>query len=236
MAIGTYVSYLRVSTARQGLSGLGIEAQRKAVMDYLNGGHWTLIAEYVEVESGANDARPKLAEALARCRLHNATLVIAKLDRLSRDAHFLLGLEKAGVKFVAADMPQANETMVGMMAVIAQAERKMIGDRTKAALAAAKARGVKLGGDRGNLPKVAHIGREVSLEVRRKAAEQRQHDVAPIVAQMRAEARQGCAEGATSLSPELSLRQIAAGLNERGVPAPRGGRWSAAQVMKLRVD
>src|SRR5215203_7291414 len=145
MARGRFVSYLRVSTDRQGRSGLGLEGQRKAVEDYLNGGKWTLVAEFVEVESGKNDARPKLAEALALCRLHGATLVIAKLDRLSRDAHFLLGLQKAGVRFVAADMPEANETLVGIMAMIAQAERKMISDRTKAALAAAKARGKRLG-------------------------------------------------------------------------------------------
>src|SRR5271166_1607920 len=124
MATGSFVSYLRVSTAKQGQSGLGVEAQRKAVADYLNGGSWTLIAEYVEVESGANDERPKLAEALARCRLHNATLVIAKLDRLSRDVHFLTGLQKAGAKFVAADMPEANEMVVQIMAAVAQAERR----------------------------------------------------------------------------------------------------------------
>ena len=140
---GAFVSYLQVSTAKQGASGLGLEAQRKAVEDFLNGGQWKLISEHVEVESGADDERPKLAEALARCRLHNATLVIAKLDRLSRDAHFLLGLQKAGVRFVAADMPEANEMVVGIMAVIAQAERKMISARTKAALAAAKARGAQ---------------------------------------------------------------------------------------------
>src|SRR3954453_20452408 len=121
-----FVSYLRVSTDRQGKSGLGLDAQRKAVADFLNGGRWDLIAEFVEVESGKRDDRPKLAEALALCRLHNATLVIAKLDRLSRDAAFLLGLQKAGVRFVAADMPEANELVVGIMAVVAQAERKMI--------------------------------------------------------------------------------------------------------------
>ena len=173
MAAGSFVSYLRVSTAKQGQSGLGLEAQRKAVADFLNGGSWTLLAEYVEVESGANDERPKLAEALARCRLHDATLVIAKLDRLSRDAHFLLGLQKAGVRFVAADMPEANEMVVGIMAVVAQAERRMISARTKAALQAAKARGVRLGGDRGNLPAVGDKGRAMSVAVRHREAAQR---------------------------------------------------------------
>jgi DNA invertase Pin-like site-specific DNA recombinase len=217
---GEFVSYLRVSTDRQGASGLGLEAQRKAVLDYLNGGRWSLIAEYIEVESGANDDRPKLAEALARCRLHNAILVIAKIDRLSRDAHFLLGLQKAGVKFVAADMPEANEMIVGIMAVVAQAERKMISAKTKAALLAAKARGVKLGGDRGNLPAVAEKGRLAGLEARRKVAQQRAADIAPIITDLRA-------HGATS------LRQIAIGLNDREIPAPRGGRWTAAQVARV---
>jgi DNA invertase Pin-like site-specific DNA recombinase len=219
---GEFVSYLRVSTARQGQSGLGLEAQRKAVVDYLNGGNWRLVGEYVEVESGANDERPKLKEALARSRLHNATLVIAKLDRLSRDAHFLLGLQKAGVRFVAADMPEANEMIVGIMAVVAQAERKMASARTKAALEAAKARGVKLGGDRGNLPAVAAQGRLAGLAVRQKAAQQRLADIAPIVADLRA-------HGAAS------LRQIATGLNDRGIPAPLGGQWSAAQVRRLAI-
>ncbi len=148
MATGSFVSYLRVSTARQGQSGLGMEAQRKAVSDYLNDGQWQHIAEFVEVESGKNNDRVELAKAMALCRLRNATLVIAKIDRLSRDAHFLLGLQKAGVRFVAADMPEANEMVVGIMAVVAQAERKMISARTKAALAAAKTRGINLGGRR----------------------------------------------------------------------------------------
>src|SRR5271157_2581194 len=136
MATGNFVSYLRVSTARQGQSGLGLEAQRKAVADYLNGGHWHLIQEFVEVESGKNNDRAELAKAMALCRLRNATLVIAKIDRLSRDAHFLLGLQKAGVRFVAADMPAANRMTVGIMAVVAEEERRMIAARTKAALAA----------------------------------------------------------------------------------------------------
>jgi DNA invertase Pin-like site-specific DNA recombinase len=217
---GAFVSYLRVSTRAQGQSGLGLDAQRKAVTDYLNGGRWSLIDEYVEVESGANDERPELAKALALCRVHNATLVIAKLDRLSRDAHFLLGLQKAGVKFVAADMPEANEMIVGIMAVVAQAERKMISARTKAALQAAKERGVKLGGDRGNIRAVSAKGRLAALETRRKAARQRAEDLKPIISELRA-------QGITSLGG------IAASLNARGVPAARGGKWTATQVMRL---
>ena len=217
---GAFVSYIRVSTKAQGQSGLGLDAQRKAVTDYLNGGRWSLIDEYVEVESGANDERPELAKALALCRLHNATLVIAKIDRLSRDAHFLLGLQKAGVKFVAADMPEVNEMIVGIMAVVAQAERKMISARTRAALQAAKERGVKLGGDRGNIRAVSAKGRLAALETRRKAARQRAEDLRPIIAELRA-------HGVTSLGG------IAASLNARGVPAARGGKWTAIQVQRL---
>jgi DNA invertase Pin-like site-specific DNA recombinase len=148
-----FVAYYRVSTAQQGRSGLGLEAQREAVRVFLDGSAGALAEAFTEVESGKNDDRPQLAKALDACRLTGAVLVIAKLDRLSRDAHFLLGLEKAGVEFVAADMPNANRLTVRLMAVIAQEEREMISARTKAALAAAKARGKKLGGNRGG-PKV----------------------------------------------------------------------------------
>ena len=141
-----FVSYLRVSTKRQGSSGLGLEAQRAAVETFLNGGRWKLVEELVEVESGKHDHnRPALHKALEACKVYGATLVIAKLDRLSRDAHFLLGLQKAGVRFVAADMPEANEMVVGVLALVAQAERRMISERTKAALQAVKARGKRLG-------------------------------------------------------------------------------------------
>ena len=154
--------------------------QRQAVSDFLNGGKWQLVKELVEIESGKVDERPKLAEAMALCRIHN--VVIAKLDRLSRDAHFLLGLQKAGVRFVAADMPEANEMIVGIMAVVAQAERKMISARTKAALAAAKARGTKLGGDRGNLTdEIRGRGRSNGLDVRQGAARRRSSDLAPVI-------------------------------------------------------
>ena len=110
--------YLRVSTKRQGKSGLGLEAQRHAVDEFLNGGNWSLVKEFVEVESGKRTNRPQLEAALKACRAYGAKLVIAKLDRLSRDAHFLLGLEKAGVDFVAADMLNANRLTVGIMAML----------------------------------------------------------------------------------------------------------------------
>jgi DNA invertase Pin-like site-specific DNA recombinase len=110
---GKFVAYYRVSTEKQGRSGLGLEAQQRAVRDYLNGGSWDLCSEIVEVESGKNSDRPKLAEALTLCRLYGATLIIAKLDRLSRDAHFLLGLEKAGVDFVAAECLPRTASRLG---------------------------------------------------------------------------------------------------------------------------
>ncbi|QGY03525.1 resolvase [Methylobacterium mesophilicum SR1.6/6] len=216
-----FVSYLRVSTERQGRSGLGLEAQRRAVADFLNGGSWRHVAELVEVESGSRDNRPRLAEAMALCRLHGATLVIAKLDRLSRDAAFLLNLQKAGVRFVAADMPEANELVVGIMAVVAQAERKMISVRTKAALAAAKARGVRLGKPENLSNRETGQARGRTQQARR--AEERARDLAPMIAAARA-------EGA------VSLRQIAASLNARGIPAARGGAWSAAQIQRVLIQ
>src|SRR5215213_8201786 len=155
MAEGVFVAYYRVSTERQGRSGLGLLAQRKAVEDFLNGGNWRLVAEFTEIESGKLSDRPALVKAIQACRLRRAKLVIAKLDRLSRDAHFLLGLEKAGVDFVAADMPTANQLTVGIMAMVADEERRMISKRVKEALAAAKARGVQLGGNRGYVPTAA---------------------------------------------------------------------------------
>src|SRR3954469_13848107 len=167
MADGKWISYLRVSTDRQGKSGLGIEAQRNGVAEYLNGGNWKLVKEFVEVESGRRTDRPMLAEAIKACRAYGAKLVIAKLDRLSRDAHFLLGLEKAGIDFVAADMPNANGLTVGIMAMVADEERRMISRRTKEALAAAKARGVKLGGNRGVI--ILAEAREASRKARHTA-------------------------------------------------------------------
>src|SRR3954447_394199 len=152
MAQGRFVAYYRVSTQKQGQSGLGLEAQRKAVADYLNGGGWQLVGEFTEVESGKRNDREELAKALAACRRTGAKLVIAKLDRLSRDAAFLLSLRDAGVEFVAADMPDANRLTVGIMALMAEHEAELVSQRPKAALAAAEARGRRLAGFRGYVP------------------------------------------------------------------------------------
>jgi DNA invertase Pin-like site-specific DNA recombinase len=219
MAKGNFVSYLRVSTKEQGASGLGIEGQRKAVLDYLDGGNWQLLAEYVEVESGAKSDRAELAAALAACRIRKATLVIAKLDRLSRDAHFLLGLEKAGVDFVAVDMPHANRLTVGIMALVADEERRAISARTKAALAAAKARGVKLGGWQGTIP--TDETRKASAAVVKARAKAFAADLAPLLADLEA-------QGVTSHNG------IARALTAQGVLTSRGASaWTAAGVKRV---
>jgi DNA invertase Pin-like site-specific DNA recombinase len=212
---GQFISYYRVSTDKQGQSGLGLEAQRKAVLDYLNGGRWTVLAEFTEIESGKRNNRPQLAEALRQCRLTGATLVIAKLDRLSRDAHFLLGLQKAEVEFVCADMPEANKLTIGLLAIVAQHEREQISLRTKAALAAAKARGVSLGGWK--------RGPKVNTALGRQALTAASDAFAARVAPVAKELRKG----------GMSLRQIVAELDKRNIRTMRGGAWTATTVRNL---
>jgi DNA invertase Pin-like site-specific DNA recombinase len=223
MADGKFVSYLRVSTARQGQSGLGLEAQRAAVSGYLNGGDWILVREVVEVESGKRNDRPALAEALKLCRKHKATLVIAKLDRLARNVHFISGLMEAGVEFVAVDMPSANRFVVHILAAVAEQEALAISKRTKAALEAAKARGTKLGGRRVSADHFAEIaveGRKVAASVLRSRKESYQREIRPVIDEI-------MATGVTT------LRGIAAELNARGELTPRGSQWSAVQVQRV---
>jgi DNA invertase Pin-like site-specific DNA recombinase len=218
MANGKFVSYLRVSTARQGASGLGLEAQRAAVAGYLNGGDWTLVQEVLEVESGKRNDRPALADALRLCRKQKATLVIAKLDRLARNVAFISNLMESGVEFVAVDMPQANRFVVHILAAVAEQEAEAISKRTKAALAAAKARGTQLGGRRVSAERFAEIG-FAARQLRMEKADKRAAELLPVIQSIQA-------EGAKS------LRQIAAGLNERNISTPRGGEWSAVQVQR----
>ena len=153
-----FISLLRVSTDKQGISGLGLEAQRDHVGRYIEGVGGELIQEFVEVASGRKTDRTILNQAIELCQVYNATLILKSFDRLSRDAHFLLGLQKSGIRFLASDNPQANELTVGILALVAQQEAQAISSRTKAALAAAKAKGVKLGGFRG------YIGRTEDLQ------------------------------------------------------------------------
>ena len=134
---GRFVAYYRVSTDKQGQSGLGLDAQRQAVMNYLNGGPWRLVDKFTEVESGKRNARPELQKALAACRKHKAKLVIAKLDRLSRNLAFIATLMDSNVEFIAADNPHANRLTVHILAAVAEHERGAISERTKAALASA---------------------------------------------------------------------------------------------------
>jgi DNA invertase Pin-like site-specific DNA recombinase len=217
---GKFVAYYRVSTARQGQSGLGLEVQQEAVRTHLNGGNWSLVAEVIEVESGKRNDRPKLAEALRLCRLHGATLIIAKLDRLARNVAFISNLMESGVEFTAVDFPQANRLTVHILAAVAEHEREMIAARTKAALGAAKARGTKLGGDRGNFATIRDKGNPVSVAIRSAKADKRAADIAPVIREL-----QG--SGA-------SLRTIAAELTQRGIETPRkGGTWSATQVKRV---
>ncbi len=224
MASGKFVSYLRVSTARQGASGLGLEAQRASVQAHLNGGSWKIVAELVEVESGKRNDRPQLLKALRLCRMHGATLLIAKLDRLSRNVAFLSNLMESGVAFTAADMPEADKTHLQMMMVFAEHEARAISARTKAALAAAKARGTKLGGRRVSAARFAQIaeqGRAASIAVRSRAAATRRADRLEAIQDIQS-------AGATS------LREVAKGLNERGIPTPsQKGSWSAVQVLRI---
>lgn len=215
------IAYYRVSTSAQGRSGLGLEAQRMAVSQFCGGRGCEMLGEFVEVESGKVDTRPELAKALHLAKVTGATLVVAKLDRLSRNVAFLAALQDSGARFLAADMPEANELTVHIMAAVAQAERKAISRRTKEALAAAKARGVKLGNPNGAAALIsADRGNAASVASIKAGAARFAADLEPIIADiMRA--------GVTS------LRTIAAELNRRGIVTRRGGAWHPATVRDL---
>jgi DNA invertase Pin-like site-specific DNA recombinase len=202
---GKFISYLRVSTDKQGERGHGLNAQRKAVADFLNGGQWELLSEFVEIESGKRGDRPQLAAALATCKKQRARLVIAKLDRLSRNVAFIATLMDGKVDFVCCDFPTANRLTLHILAAVAEHEREMIAKRTKDGLAAAKAKGVVLGN-----PDLAAANKAGAIE-RAKA-------LAPILA--------GC--------EDMSARAIAAELNAREVATPTGAPWSAKTVIRVR--
>lgn len=213
-----FVAYYRVSTAKQGQSGLGLEAQRQTVLQSIGVGE--LLEEFTEVESGKLNSRPQLQSALKHARLTKSTLIVAKLDRLSRNAAFLNQLFDADVPIRCADMPFADRFTVGILAQVAQWERERISERTKAALGIAKARGRTLGGTRENQRCISDAGRDRAIANRRAASAQRQLDIMPYV-------------DAARVAGHNSLRGIASYLNARRIAAPRGGNWQAAQVARL---
>jgi DNA invertase Pin-like site-specific DNA recombinase len=216
------VAYYRVSTSEQGRSGLGLQAQKATVEEYLQRNGATLVAEFTEVESGGRNDRPQLQAALKRVTLSSATLVIAKLDRLSRNAAFLLTLRDAGTDFIAVDMPNANSVTVGIMAVIAEEERRLISERTKAAMKAAKARGVKLGNPNGAAAfrRTGFRGGKIGAEVNKANAQRRAESLREIVCEI-----QG--NGA------ITYAAIAKGLNDRHIATRLGKSWRPCSVKLL---
>ncbi|WP_417676737.1 recombinase family protein [Pseudodonghicola sp.] len=216
------VSYIRVSTARQGASGLGIEAQRAEIAAYAAAQNATITAEYIEVESGKKNDRPELERAIREARLTGSKLVIARLNRLSRNAAFLLNLRDSGVDFVAADMPNANSMTVGVMALVAQEEREAISRNTKAALAAAKARGQRLGNPNGAAAlRRAGKGNVDAVQAVKTRADARANQIADILEELET-------TGFTTLTA------IADELNRRAIKTARGGRWHPSSVANLR--
>ena len=215
----SFVAYYRVSTDRQGRSGLGLDAQREAVARHAATTGGVVVAAYEEVESGKRSDRPQLAAAMAESRMRRAVLLIAKLDRLARDAHFLLGLEKAGIEFIAADMPHANRLTIGIMALVAEEEARAISARTKAALAAARARGIVLGNPRLRAGDDRTARSATEAWVRR--ATERGSEALPFITAAR---RAGAS----------TLRELAAALTARGVRTPRGHDvWGPSQVRRI---
>jgi DNA invertase Pin-like site-specific DNA recombinase len=215
-----YIAYFRVSTQKQGVSGLGLEAQRESVSRYVNSVSGTIIAQFEEIESGKrSDNRPQLQAALGHAKATRATVVIAKLDRLARNVAFISSLMDSGVDFVAADMPMANRLTVHVLAAVAEHEREMISARTKAALAAAKARGVKLGN-----PRLIPGNREsarAAAKVRQVKSVAKARDIFPYI---EAAQKAGC----------RTLADLADALTARGIKTPGGcPQWSAEQIRRV---
>jgi DNA invertase Pin-like site-specific DNA recombinase len=212
---GKFVSYYRVSTDKQGKSGLGLEAQKEAVQQRLDGGRWQIVGEFIEVESGTRASRPQLDGALAACKKHKAKLIVAKLDRLSRNVAFLLKLIDAGVEVLFGDLPELNGAMgkfvLITMANVAELEAGLISERTKAALKAAKARGKKLG----------RHGAEVLAPKYQAEAHQRAAELEPVIRQMQGKG--------------FSMRRMATELNKQKVKTPRGGNWHP-QTVKMVIQ
>jgi DNA invertase Pin-like site-specific DNA recombinase len=216
---GKFVAYYRVSTDKQGRSGLGLEAQQELVRNFLNGGRWSVIGEFTEIESGTRKRlknRPMLKAALELARKQKATLVVAKLDRLARDVQFISTLLNGNVKFVCADMPEADRTFLQMVSVFSEYEAKRISERTTEALAALKRQGKKLGSPS------PEIGSAEGVKVLKANADAYAERVGPVVRDI------------IRKTGSSTLREIAEALTARGVETPRGNiDWRASQVSNL---
>jgi DNA invertase Pin-like site-specific DNA recombinase len=225
MANGKFVAYFRVSTDRQGKSGLGLDAQQKAVTDYLNGGDWQLVGEFTEIESGRSNDRRELEKALTLCRAHRAALVVANVSRLTRSVAFLSKLLAADVEIRFVDLPAiegaTGKFLLHQMASVAELEAGMISDRTRKALAAAKVRGVRLGGFRGRAGTAGDTAK--ARAARSLKAAGHAGSLAPIIARIDPDGR-------------LSLRALAAALTAEEFPTPAGGAvWTAATVQRVKA-
>lgn len=214
-----FVTYYRVSTARQGQSGLGLEAQKAAVASYVLGAGGDVVTEFTEVESGKRTERPELARALAEAKRQGAVLLIAKLDRLARNVAFIANLLEAGVDVRAADMPEANRFVLHVMAAVAEQEGRAISERTRAALAEAKARGKKLGWAMPSRKGEQRQAAQKGAAVRTAKADAFATNVLPVINEL--------------LASGMSLRAIAATLNARGIATARGGKWQAVTVSNV---
>lgn len=223
----SFISYLRVSTSKQQRSGLGLEAQRSAVAAHISACGGRLIKEFIEVESGGKNDRQKLHEAISLARRSQATLVVAKLDRLARSVYFLAALLESGVDFIACDMPHANRFTVHILASVAEHERTLISQRTQAAMAEAKKRGKVFGsarpghwaGREEDRRRGAKLGGAAAAKVHSERANEAYRDVAPMAIRLREEGH--------------SLRQIAGILNAEGIPTRRGRQWNASTVRNV---
>lgn len=212
-----FVAYLRVSTDKQGERGHGIGAQRQAIESYVRTHEGNLLEEFVEVESGNRNDRPELQKAIAQCKVSRATLIIAKLDRLSRNLAFVANLMEAGIDFVACDNPYANKLTVHILAAIAEHEREIIGKRTREALAAAKAKGVKLGGYRGTT--ISDDIRLKAAAAKRKISLEYASNIFPVIQ--------------ANLDAGRSLNATAKVLNRKGILTVRGCKWTATAVKRV---
>ena len=219
MTVTKFIAYYRVSTNKQGHAGLGMQAQRDSVANYLATTKGELLEEYTEVQSGKKNDRPELEKALRKCKLTGCTLLIAKIDRLSRNASFLLSLKDSNLAFVAADMPEANRLTVGLMAVMAEYESQKISERTTAALKVAKARGVKLGNPR--LDEVRCTDITAAQTARIAKAKARNTQILDVINEIQSEAG------------KLSLRAICRRLNDAGYKTSRGKNWQPTSVKRI---